>query len=651
VRRRAAALLCAALATGTAGFAVGHVGAAEFGAPPPPFTITTIITFPRPPPPPAAADLAISKSDSPDPVFVGQTLTYTVGVVNRGGGTARAVKVVDTLPPSVNFGSASSTRGTCGFGAGAVTCDVGTTQPFPSGDSFSVTITVTPTQEGLITNTATVTSSTTPNDPNKGNNTATEQTTVRPMADVALSKVDAPDPLHAGETLTYTLTATNNGPSAASGVTVSDTLTAGVTFLSSAPSCSRAGVNLTCALGSIANGASASLTVSVRPSNPGSITNTASASGDQVDQTPANNNAKATTRVRPAADLAVTKTNAPDPVGVDDELVYAVTVQNKGPNASLGTEVVDQLPSSVAFVAVTTTKGSCSHQAGKVACSIGTLADDSVVKVKLTVRPQTPGTIVNHVHVTGTRYDPMHENDSAEASTTAVGAGIAVGKIAVPDSVRVGATFTYTVTVQNFGDAAALNTTLVDPLPAKVAFQSVSTDRGSCSHVDGKITCDLGSLGQKEKATVTIVVGAAGAGRIDNTASAASTTFDPDKDDNSATAIVTVAQRRPPPRHRAPKLTVTPPIGPPGFVTLATGTGFPRGATVILVWRRGLGTTTVQADRNGRFDVFVLILPRDSVGPRLLVALPGRLDAFRATSARFLVVPSPQQPPNFAERR
>jgi uncharacterized repeat protein (TIGR01451 family) len=647
--RRRAALLCAALATGTAGFAVGHVGASELAVPAPTLTLTTIIHLPPPPPPPAA-DLAVSKSDSPDPVFVGQALTYTLTVANKGGGTARLVKVVDTLPPSVIFDSVSSTRGSCSFGTGAVTCDLGI-QPFPSSDSFSVTITVTPTQEGLITNAATVTSSTTPNDPNKGNNTATEQTTVRPLADLALSKVDAPDPVHAGETLTYTLKATNNGPSAASGVTVNDTLPAGVTFLSSAPSCSRAGVNLTCALGSIANGASASLTVSVTPSNPGSITNTASVNGDQADPNVANNSAKTTTRVRPAADLAVTKTDAPDPVGVDDELVYAVTVQNNGPNASLGTEVVDQLPTGAAFVAVTTTKGSCSHQAGKVTCSIGTLADDGVVKVKLTVRPQTPGTIVNRAHVTGTRYDPMHENNSAEANTTAVGAGIAVGKVAAPDSVRVGATFTYTVTVQNFGDAAALNTTLVDPLPAKVAFSSVSTDRGSCSHGDREVTCDLGSLGQKKKATVTIVVGAAASGRIVNTATASSTTFDPNKDDNSATAAVTIVQPRPQRRQRAPKLVVTPPIGPPGFVTLATGTGFPRGATVVLVWRRGLGSTTVLADRNGRFDVFVLVLPRDSIGPRLLVALPARLGAFRATSAQFLVVPSPQQPPNFAERR
>jgi uncharacterized repeat protein (TIGR01451 family) len=625
------------------------VGASELGAPPPPFTITTIIPIPTLPRP--AADLAILKSDSPDPVFVGQTLTYTLTVVNRGGGLARLVKVVDTLPQSVSFGSASSTQSSCSFSAGVVTCDLGI-QPFPSGASFTVTITVAPTQEGLITNTATVSSSTTPNDPNKGNNTATEQTTVRPLADLALSKVDAPDPVHAGETLTYTLKAANIGPSAASGVTVNDTLPAGVTFLSSTPSCSQAGVNLTCALGSIANGASASLTVSVRPGTPGSITNAASVKGDQADPNAANNSAKATTRVRPAADLAVTKTDAPDPVGVDDELVYALTVVNKGPNASLGTELVDQLPADVAFIAVTTTKGSCSHQAGKVACSIGTLAGDSVVKVKLTGRPQTPGTIVNHVHVTGTRYDPAQQNNTAEASTRAVSAGIAVGKIAVPDSVRVGATFTYTVTVQNFGSAAALNTTLVDPLSAKVAFRSVSTDKGSCSHVDGKVTCELGSLGQKEKATVTIVVGAAADGRIVNTATASSTTFDPDTDDNSATAIVTVGQpRRPPSRQRAPKLVVTPPIGPPGFVTLATGTGFPRGATVVLIWRRGLGTTTMRADRNGRFDVFVLVLPRDSVGPRLLVALPARLGAFRATTARFLVVPSPQQPPNFAERR
>ena len=56
-----------------------------------------------------------------------------------------------------------------------------------------------------------------------------------PPADLALTKAASPDPVLAGNKLTYTLTITNSGPSAATGVTLIDTLPAGVTFVSSTP--------------------------------------------------------------------------------------------------------------------------------------------------------------------------------------------------------------------------------------------------------------------------------------------------------------------------------------------------------------------------------------------------------------------------------
>src|SRR6185436_4404628 len=80
------------------------------------------------------ADLAISKTDSPDPVGIGSNLTYTVTVTNRGPESATSVTLTDLLPASVNFVSASSG---CGNLLGVVTCDLGT---LASTDSTNVTI-------------------------------------------------------------------------------------------------------------------------------------------------------------------------------------------------------------------------------------------------------------------------------------------------------------------------------------------------------------------------------------------------------------------------------------------------------------------------------------------------------------------------------
>ena len=72
-------------------------------------------------------------------------------------------------------------------------------------------------------------------DPTTANNSATASTTVQARADLSITKGDSPDPVTAGQNLTYTVKVTNSGPSTASAVTVTDTLPAGVTFVSATP--------------------------------------------------------------------------------------------------------------------------------------------------------------------------------------------------------------------------------------------------------------------------------------------------------------------------------------------------------------------------------------------------------------------------------
>jgi uncharacterized repeat protein (TIGR01451 family) len=121
-----------------------------------------------------------------------------------------------------------------------------------------------------------------------------------PLADLSITKTDSPDPVTLPGNLTYTLTVANAGPHAAAAVTVSDTLPAGVSFVSATPStgsCSGT-ATITCTLGSLASGASATVTIVVTPTaaNP-ALSNTATVTSTTDDPVSANNSAGATTVV------------------------------------------------------------------------------------------------------------------------------------------------------------------------------------------------------------------------------------------------------------------------------------------------------------------------------------------------------------------
>ena len=67
-----------------------------------------------------AHDLSLSKSSSPDPVLVGQPLTYTLSVENNGPANASGVTLTDELPAETSFNSATPSQGNCTETSGTV---------------------------------------------------------------------------------------------------------------------------------------------------------------------------------------------------------------------------------------------------------------------------------------------------------------------------------------------------------------------------------------------------------------------------------------------------------------------------------------------------------------------------------------------------
>lgn len=104
-----------------------------------------------------------------------------------------------------------------------------------------------------------------------------------------------------------------------------------------------------------------------------------------------------------------------------------------------------------------------------------------------------------------------------------------------------------------------------------------------------------------------------------------------------------------------PRLVLEPAIGPPGFVTRATGDGFAADTGVLLEWRPGIGQVTVTTNEVGAFVVQVLVFHKDILGPRELQAVlaepPEVEEAGPLATAEFVVSPGTQQPRDFSSRR
>jgi uncharacterized repeat protein (TIGR01451 family)/uncharacterized delta-60 repeat protein len=124
-----------------------------------------------------------------------------------------------------------------------------------------------------------------------------------PQADLSVTATDGPDPLAAGDTLTYTILVMNNGPSMATGVMLTNDLPPGMNFISVSTTlgtCAAVSNQVVCNLGSLGSGLPpATITVLGTPTLPGTITSLASVSGGQLDVVPANNTFSIKTSVVP----------------------------------------------------------------------------------------------------------------------------------------------------------------------------------------------------------------------------------------------------------------------------------------------------------------------------------------------------------------
>lgn len=315
---------------------------------------------------------------------------------------------------------------------------------------------------------------------------------INPTADVAITKVDNPDPAIAGGQLYYNITATNYGPGPAVDAVVTDMLPAGVTFITDDHGACTEGPagTLTCNIGPIVGGESASIAIKVEvdedlvaiAGGPTSICNEVTVTNEVPDTDLSNNSDTACTIVEDSANLKVWKDCKPDgDVLAGDDATCTLVVENLGPSTARNVVLTDTYLSdgSFSFGAITTDIGTCSVSADIVTCDFGDLASGAKATVEVPISATEPQDINDHASVSSDTPDPDLSNNQAEDSVTVVGlADLVIEKQNNVDPVA-GEKLYYYLLVYNQGPSTAQNVVARDWLPAGISNVNLFTSQGS----------------------------------------------------------------------------------------------------------------------------------------------------------------------------
>lgn len=453
------------------------------------------------------ATLALNKSVEESAVSAGSLVTFNLLVRNSGPSAGTGTTVVDTLPAGLGFVSATSTAGSCSSAPGAsgtttISCALGT---LAVNDEERITL-VARAQDSVagttVTNSATANSEITISPP-----TDTVTVDVRPLADMALTKSASVAIANPGDPITYTLTATNNGPGAATNVEIGDSLPAAmdasatVATPSAGGACTRTASQVSC-LWSGSTAAAEQRTVTVTTS---ALPDVAAADRKSVnraevlsltdDPNPSNNADEAVVTVTPAADLAV-KVNGPGEIeaGGEGEMIFTTT--NNGPTAAAGSQLVATIPSQMTPIAA---PAGCTIAGQKVTCQLGTInnaasairtvrvrVSDSADNVQKTVTASVSTSVDDPVASNNTDMTPLVAAPVADLSIT---------KTASVASVTPGGNVIFTLTIANAGPSTSTGAEIVDDLPQGMTpTAAYSTDANGCKIVERKVTCPLGDV-------------------------------------------------------------------------------------------------------------------------------------------------------------
>ncbi len=460
-----------------------------------------------------SADVSVVKTLVTGPPYFHQdTITYTLFVANAGPSTATNVQVTDA-PTNLTIQTVSSTN------CSSLPCTI---PSLAAGADETITVTATIDTPGPFDNSATVDADEPDPDPADNTDNTGNGGNAMPLADVSIDKVlSTPPPFSVGQTITYTITVTNAGPSLANNIDVTDTPSNLTIQTVSSASCSA----FPCTIPLLAPNNSEIITVTATIDNPGIFNNSANAMADEPDPNVSNNtdNTDNDGNAGAQADTSIVKNlDTAGPFIVGQTIQYTLQIHNAGPQPATNVNVVDS-PSNLSITGVS---GDCAS----LPCTIPNIPPLGNASITVMATIDEPGSFDNVASVSSDETDPDptdntdDTNNGGEATDTA---DVSVTKsLDLNGPFHAGQSISFTIQVSNAGPSTATNIQVSDS-PTNLNITGVSGDCNS-------LPCTIPSLAPLGTATINVTATIVAAGDFDNSVTVDADQDDPDPTDNTA---------------------------------------------------------------------------------------------------------------------
>ncbi|MFD2588983.1 gliding motility-associated C-terminal domain-containing protein [Croceitalea marina] len=442
------------------------------------------------------ADLSLTKTVSTTTPDIADNVIFTITVTNDGPSNATGIQVLDVLPSGFSYNSDDS------GGAYVSGTGIWSIANLANGASAALNITASVNTTGNYTNVAEVIAHDQLDEDSTPNNTIGSEddqdevvVTPRQMVDISVTKSANTNTPNIGSNIIFTITVTNDGPSDATDVVVTDLLESGYEYVSAIPSVGTyEPLNGSWTVGNLANAVTETLTIEATVLTNGIYTNTAELTDlneDDIDSLPANNDDTEDDQqtIEPipvlVSDLELSKTvDNPAPM-VGETIEFTINLTNNGPSDTAGVSVLDIISSGYTYVSNTVTAGNYNQVSGIWSLN-GTLPNGTTETLEITAIVNPTGNYANTAEIwTSDNLDidstpgntVTTEDDYDEAITAPIPiADVSLTKTVDNEFPDVSDQITFTLTLNNTGPSEATSIQIRDVLPTGYSY--VSDDGG-----------------------------------------------------------------------------------------------------------------------------------------------------------------------------